>query len=146
MSNIRISPAQRRILEEAYNNPAENIENHTSHLSTMAQHSVLEALTRKGFVMKKGYCHYITENGLNIISPTNITATTIQHKTKQSLVIGLLSEPEGATLQQIISATNWQAHTVRGYISNLRKKRGLLIETFTTTDGKHGYKIIDQAS
>ena len=36
---------------------------------------------------------------------------------KAARVCSLLSRPEGATLNQIRSATGWQAHTVRAFIS-----------------------------
>jgi Protein of unknown function (DUF3489) len=43
---------------------------------------------------------------------------------KASRVCALLSRPAGATLSEIRSATGWQAHTVRGFISRtLRKQR-----------------------
>lgn len=48
--------------------------------------------------------------------------------TKQALLIALLQAPEGATMEAIIAATNWQAHTARGVISGaLKKKLGLVV-------------------
>jgi hypothetical protein len=50
--------------------------------------------------------------------------------TKQALMIGLLRQPEGATVEQIAEATGWQHHTVRGAIAGaLKKKLGLTITT-----------------
>ncbi len=47
---------------------------------------------------------------------------------KQTLLLDLLSRPEGATLGQIMDATGWQKHSVRGFISGfIKKKRGLTI-------------------
>jgi hypothetical protein len=41
-------------------------------------------------------------------------------------MIALLRRKEGATLDQMIKATDWQAHSVRGAMSGaLKKKRGL---------------------
>ena len=34
--------------------------------------------------------------------------------TKQALLVGLLDRPKGATIDEIIAATGWQQHTVRG--------------------------------
>jgi len=45
---------------------------------------------------------------------------------KQALLIEMLEAPEGATIQQIVGATGWQPHTVRGAIAGaLKKKLGL---------------------
>lgn len=67
--------------------------------------------------------------------------------TKQAAIMQLLTREEGATLQQLIAATEWKSHSVRGHLSNLRKKRGMPIESFTNKDGQKGYRIIEaQAS
>ncbi len=45
---------------------------------------------------------------------------------KQALLIEMLEAPEGATIQQVVDATGWQPHTVRGAIAGaLKKKLGL---------------------
>jgi hypothetical protein len=48
-------------------------------------------------------------------------AATKPRITKRDQVIDLLRRPEGATAKQIMDATGWQAHTVRGFIAALRK-------------------------
>jgi hypothetical protein len=48
--------------------------------------------------------------------------------TKQSLMIELLNRTGGATLAEIVEATGWQPHTVRGAMAGaLKKKLGLTI-------------------
>ena len=48
--------------------------------------------------------------------------------TKQALMIELLRRPGGATLGEIVEATDWQTHTVRGAMAGaLKKKLGLTI-------------------
>jgi Protein of unknown function (DUF3489) len=55
--------------------------------------------------------------------------------TKQAHMIELLKRPEGATVEQIVAATGWQHHTIRGAISGaLKKKLGLKIEATRTRE------------
>ena len=57
----------------------------------------------------------------------------------------LLRRSEGATLDQLVEATGWQAHSVRGAMSgNLKKKRGLSI-TSAKVDGTRTYRIASKA-
>jgi hypothetical protein len=61
--------------------------------------------------------------------------------TKQSQVIALLSAANGACLADLTTATGWQAHSVRGVISGvLRKKLGLKVDT-AMVDGTRRYRI-----
>jgi uncharacterized protein DUF3489 len=47
---------------------------------------------------------------------------------KQDEVIAMLRRPEGATVNEVVSATGWQRHTVRGVFSGtLKKKLGLTL-------------------
>jgi hypothetical protein len=61
---------------------------------------------------------------------------------KQAMVIGLLQRPEGATIAQIMEATGWQQHTVRGTLAGTLKKRlGLSINSSKETGGQRVYRI-----
>ena len=42
---------------------------------------------------------------------------------KQDVVIAMLQRPEGATVDEVVSATGWQRHTVRGVFSGTLKKK-----------------------
>ena len=60
------------------------------------------------------------------------TATTspvaLRAGTKQAQIIAMLQRPEGATVAEMVEATGWLAHTVRGCIAGaLKKKLGLPI-------------------
>ena len=56
--------------------------------------------------------------------------------TKQAMLIGILERPEGATIEEVIAATGWQAHTVRGAISGALKKRLGIAVTSVKVEGR----------
>ena len=61
---------------------------------------------------------------------------------KKAIVLDMLRRPDGATLQNIMDATAWQKHSVRGFISgSLGKKMGLTVESFKRPDGERAYKL-----
>jgi hypothetical protein len=65
----------------------------------------------------------------------------VRPTSKAALVIDLLRDSKGATLQHITDATGWQAHTVRGFISgHLKMKLGLRVRSFKR-DGERVYSI-----
>jgi hypothetical protein len=47
--------------------------------------------------------------------------------TKQETVLALLRREEGATITQVMEATGWQPHTVRGFLAGL-KRRAIAVE------------------
>ena len=54
--------------------------------------------------------------------------------TKTELIIGLLKQPSGATLTEIMAATGWQAHSVRGFICTQPKRLGFQVESFNVKE------------
>ena len=48
--------------------------------------------------------------------------------TKQAALVEMLRRPEGVTIAEVVEATGWQPHTVRGAFAGALKKRlGLTI-------------------
>jgi hypothetical protein len=71
-------------------------------------------------------------------------APTAREGSKKAIVLEMLRRPEGATLADIQSATGWQPHSVRGFISGaLGKKMGLTVESFKTPEGARAYRIAE---
>ena len=61
---------------------------------------------------------------------------------KKALVIELLRQPKGATLKEVMQATGWQAHSVRGFISGtLVKKAQLKVSSSKRSDGERVYHL-----
>ena len=61
--------------------------------------------------------------------------------TKQAQLIAMLRRKQGATIAQIVAATGWQPHTVRGaFAGALKKKLGLTV-TSEKVDGIRTYRI-----
>jgi hypothetical protein len=69
-----------------------------------------------------------------------------QRPSKQDAVIAMLRRPEGATVDEVASATGWQRHTVRGVFSGTLKKRlGLSLASGHEARGRV-YRIAEPAS
>lgn len=63
-------------------------------------------------------------------------------KTKADGVITLLKRKSGATITDLMQATGWQAHSVRGFISGTLKKRmGMAVTSGKPTNGERRYRI-----
>jgi hypothetical protein len=62
--------------------------------------------------------------------------------TRKATVIALLERADGATLEEIVAATSWQKHSVRGFISTLASKHGFkVVSTRRETDKARCYSI-----
>lgn len=61
---------------------------------------------------------------------------------KKAIVLDLLRRKNGATMAEIAKATDWQNHSIRGFISgNLTKKMGLAVESSKNEAGDRVYRI-----
>jgi Protein of unknown function (DUF3489) len=60
---------------------------------------------------------------------------------KKAEIITMMRRAKGATLPEIMKATGWQAHTVRGFVSILGSKGGEKIESSKNAAGERTYKI-----
>ena len=60
---------------------------------------------------------------------------------KGAKILELIGRAKGATLAEIRSATGWQAHSVRGFISTAGNKHGIQIESARNEAGGRFYRI-----
>ena len=78
-------------------------------------------------------------------APTGARRRRLRRKTrgdtKQAQLIAMLRRKQGATIAQIVEATGWQPHTVRGaFAGALKKKLGLTV-TSEKVEGTRVYRI-----
>jgi hypothetical protein len=62
--------------------------------------------------------------------------------TKQERVLTLLSQPEGASIEELMQATDWQQHSVRGFLAGtVKKKLGFSLTTSKAAGDVRRYRI-----
>jgi hypothetical protein len=67
--------------------------------------------------------------------------TTRRVESKGAKIIEMIGRAKGATLAEIMKATDWQAHSVRGFISTAGKKHSVKIESSKNEAGDRVYKV-----
>ena len=60
---------------------------------------------------------------------------------KQAQVLEMLAKPAGATVEAVMKATGWQAHSVRGFFAGIVRKKLKLVLTSVIGDGGRVYKV-----
>lgn len=165
MTFSTLTPTQRAILEHAIQNNGGKIIWLPENLRGGASAKVIEALYKRSLIEPKGSDWVVHPQGyaaLGIVqpepaadsaaepasepaveSPVVVPAKPKSRSTsKQVLVIGLLQRPEGATIPQIMEATGWQSHTVRGLFSGaLKKKLGMNLVSDKAQGAERVYRL-----
>lgn len=71
-----------------------------------------------------------------------MTTKTKTRKTKADAVLKLLKRDQGASLAEIAKATNWQEHSIRGFLSGtVKKKKQLNLVSEPDSQGVRRYRI-----
>jgi hypothetical protein len=61
---------------------------------------------------------------------------------KAAKILDLLKRPGGATARELMKASGWQAHSVRGFLSGtVSKKMGLAVRSTKGEDGERTYSV-----
>ena len=69
-------------------------------------------------------------------------ADSARDGSKAATILELLKRPGGATSKELMKATGWQPHSVRGFLSGtIRKKMGLTVTSTKGEDGERNYSI-----
>jgi hypothetical protein len=75
-------------------------------------------------------------------APAANDAQQARPDSKKARVLDLIRRPEGASVKEIMAATGWLAHSVRGFVSGgLVKKMALKIESIKRESGDRAYHL-----
>ena len=72
----------------------------------------------------------------------NKPATAPRSGSKTEAILDLLKRPGGVSLKELVKATGWQPHSVRGFLSGtIGKKLGTPVESFKSSEGDRAYRL-----
>ena len=159
-SLIKLSPAQSLLLRNA----ARRADGHVippDKLRGGARAKVLTALLQRGWIKPGDGGHLLTDAGYAAIGQQRpvpkddvqpmaavddlqlLEGIPVRPGTKLAALVMALRRPQGATSLQLMLATGWQPHTVRGAISGmLRKKLGLNVVLAHNDSGERVYRVV----
>ena len=145
---MKLTDTQRSLLEAAAKHPQKLLTDFPANLKGGALIKVLTALGNAGLVVRyekapEGSTQLaITPAGLEAIGSAPEKHPKQREGTKQATLIELLKRPDGASLSEMVQATGWQQHTVRGAMAGaLKKKLGLSIVSYKTNGQERKYRI-----
>jgi len=161
--NANLTETQKSLLIAAAEHPDHRLEWFPEGLRGGARTKVLASLESKGLIDRHEEHLILTPAGFTALglpvpsqpsddepptAPSNESASdthgqrrTRDH-TKQATVIQLLQRPQGATLEQLVEATGWMKHSVRGCLAGaLKKKLGLTITSDKVAGGERVYYV-----
>lgn len=160
-TQAKLTDTQTAVLKAAAARPDGNIEPLPTNLRGGAKTAVIDGLLARGLITESEGGHRLTDAGYasvgkrrpiakdvhNVDAPDafqqfEATSPTIRPGTKLASIIDAMRNPGGATIAQMMAGTGWQAHTVRGAISGMVKKRlGFEVVTERGADGHRAYRI-----
>jgi hypothetical protein len=156
MTDIKLTDAQIAVLTVAADRPDGNIEPMPSNLRGGARTKVIEGLRTRGLITNTDGAHLLTDAGYAAVGKRRPvikgtqkvrilegTTPTIRPGTKLAAIIDAMRNPDGASIAQMMMLTGWQAHTVRGAISGMvRKRLGCNVVAGKGDDGQSTYRIV----
>ena len=156
----KLSPAQSLLLRTAARRADGRVLAPDS-LRGGARVKVLTALLQRGLIEPAGDGCVLTDAGYAAIGQPRpvpkddvqtmdttgdlqrLAGIPVRPGTKLAALVVALRRPQGATSLQLMLATGWQPHTVRGAISGmLRKKLGLNVVLAHNDSGERVYRVV----
>ena len=157
--STQLTATQQTILAHAHQHTAGKIEWFPENIKGGARQKVLDGLFNRALITKSASDWLIAAEGYDALgvprkgatnapaaettaAPANPKTPRTRENSKQAQMIELLKRPDGATLNQLVEVTGWQAHTVRGAMAGaLKKKLSLNIVSEKTDGQERKYRI-----
>lgn len=156
---IQLTPTQQAILTHAHQHTEGKIAWFPENIKGGARQKVIDGLFKRTLITYDGKDWFVAAEGYEalgvprkapvsaqaideVIEAATAAKPRMRDNSKQAQVIAMLKRPEGATIEQICEATQWQAHTVRGtFAGAFKKKLGLEITSTKEADGQRIYRV-----
>lgn len=166
-AQTKLTETQTAILKAAAGRPEGNIEPLPPTLRGGARTAVIDGLLSRRLIADADGRHRLTDAGYAAVgyaavgkrhpirkgvrktdAPDALTRSepipsTLRPGTKLASIIDAMRHPDGATIVQMMAGTGWQAHSVRGAISGMvRKRLGYEVITEKGVSGQRAYRIV----
>ena len=156
---IQLTPAQQAILSHAHQHTEGKIAWFPENIKGGARQKVIDGLFKRALITYDGKDWFVAAEGYEalgvprkapvstqaideVIKAATAAKPRTRDNSKQAQVIAMLKRAEGATIEQICEATQWQAHTVRGtFAGAFKKKLGLEITSTKEAGGQRIYRV-----
>ena len=156
---IQLTPTQQAILSHAHQHTEGKIAWFPENIKGGARQKVIDGLFKRTLITYDGKDWFVAAEGYEalgvprkapvsaqaideVIEAATAAKPRMRDNSKQAQVIAMLKRPEGATIEQICEATQWQAHTVRGtFAGAFKKKLGLEITSTKEAGGQRIYRV-----
>jgi len=75
--------------------------------------------------------------------PASVGTSEERPAPKSTQIVSLMQRQNGASIAELMKATGWQAHSVRGFISGtLKRKQGLVVNSVVEEGKDRRYVIV----
>jgi hypothetical protein len=100
------------------------------------------AASKKRSVKSSATARRVTSAAATAKAPPKSDEPKVERVTKQERLLRLLSQAEGASIEEMMQATEWQQHSVRGFLAGtVKKKLGFSLTTSKAAGDVRRYRI-----
>ena len=98
--------------------------------------------SKKRSVKSSATARRVTSAAATAKAPPKSDKPKVERVTKQERLLTLLSQAEGASIEEMMQVTDWQQHSVRGFLAGtVKKKLGFSLTTSKAAGDVRRYRI-----